>query len=162
MKEKEPVEGTRWIDRLSSTINCIPWEADAQTWQFTYVGPQAVKILGYPIHRWYEDGFWANHIYSKDREAAIEMCLESSKVLESYEFEYRMIASDGRLVWLYDVVTVESLDGEPKILRGFMIDITERKENARTLRRSERRFREVAQSTTDLIYSWNPGNPSLH
>jgi len=161
MEEKEPITGIQWIDRLSSTLNCIPWEANAQTWQFTYVGPQAVKILGYPIHRWYKDGFWAEHIYAKDREAAIEFCLESSQVLESYEFEYRMIASDGRLVWLYDVVTVESVDGTPKILRGFMLDITERKEKARALRRSERRFRQVARSTTDLIYSWRPGEPSL-
>ncbi len=77
------------------------------------MGRQAVKILGYPIHRWHEDGFWVNHIYSKDREATIEYCLESSKALESYEFQYRMIASDGRLVWLHDVVTVESVDGTP-------------------------------------------------
>ena len=162
MEEKEPITDTQWIDRLSSTINCIPWEANAQTWQFTYVGPQAVKILGYPIHRWYEDGFWAKHIYAKDRESTIQFCVESSQVLESYEFEYRMIASDGRLVWLHDVVTVESVDGTPKTLRGFMIDITQRKEKARALRRSERRFRQVAQSTTDLIYSWIPGDPSLH
>ncbi len=113
MEEKEPIEGTQWIDRLSRTINCIPWEASAQTWQFTYVGPQAVKILGYPIHRWYEDGFWEKHIYAKDRESTIQFCVESSQVLESYEFEYRMIASDGRLVWLHDVVTIESVDGTP-------------------------------------------------
>ncbi len=161
MREKEPIAGTQWIDRLSSTINCIPWEANVETWQFTYVGPQAVKILGYPIHRWYEDGFWAKHTYAKDREWAMEFCVESSKTLDSYEFEYRMIASDGRLVWLHDVVTVESVEGTPKILRGFMIDITERKKKARALRRSERRFRQVARSTTDLIYSWNPGEPSL-
>jgi PAS domain S-box-containing protein len=73
-----------------------------------------------------------------------------------------MIASDGRLVWLHDVVTVESVDGKPKILRGFMLDITESKEKARALRRSERRFREVARSTTDLIYSWSPGDQRLH
>ncbi len=158
MEEKEPVTGTRWLDRLSSTINCIPWEASAKTWQFTYVGPQAVKILGYPIDRWYEDGFWTDHIHPKDRESTIEFCLKSSQVLESYEFEYRMIASDGRLVWLHDVVTVESVEGTPKTLRGFMIDITERKEKARALRRSERRFRQVAQSTSDLIYSWNPSS----
>jgi hypothetical protein len=53
MKEKEPPEGAQWIDRLSETINCIPWEASAQTWQFTYVGPQAVQILGYrPRRSW--------------------------------------------------------------------------------------------------------------
>ena len=86
MEEKKPITEIQWIDRLSSTINCIPWEANAQTWQFTYVGPQAIKILGYPVHRWYEDGFWAKHIFAKDRTSTIEFCLESSKILESYEF----------------------------------------------------------------------------
>jgi len=56
MKKKERIGGRQWIDRLSNTINCIPWEASAETWQFTYVGPQAVKILGDPIHRWCDSG----------------------------------------------------------------------------------------------------------
>ncbi len=43
-----------------------------------------------------------------------------------------------------------------------MIDITERKEKARALRRSERRFRQIARSTSDLIYSWNPESPDLN
>lgn len=33
---------------LESTL-AVPWEANAKTWQFTYVGPQAVKLLGYPF-----------------------------------------------------------------------------------------------------------------
>jgi len=49
MEKKEPQLQGEWIDRLSETINCIPWEASAETWEFTYVGPQAVKILGYPM-----------------------------------------------------------------------------------------------------------------
>ena len=42
-----------------------------------------------------------------------------------------------------------------------MIDITERKEKSRALRQSERRFRQAAQSTSDLIYSWKPESPDL-
>ncbi len=43
MEKKEPQMQGEWLDRLSETINCIPWEASAETWEFTYVGPQAVK-----------------------------------------------------------------------------------------------------------------------
>ncbi len=32
---------------LLETTSAIPWEADVKTWLFTYVGPQAVKLLGY-------------------------------------------------------------------------------------------------------------------
>ena len=34
--------------RLAEGIRLIPWEADVSTWKFTYVGPQAADILGYP------------------------------------------------------------------------------------------------------------------
>ena len=44
-----------------------------------------------------------------------------------------MIKSDGDIVWLHDIVNVESVDGVPKMLRGFMIDITERKLEAKQI-----------------------------
>jgi len=79
MEKKEPQLQGEWIDRLSETINCIPWEASAETWEFTYVGPQAVKILGYPIHQWYGKEFWTEHIHPEDREDTIDFCLHSSQ-----------------------------------------------------------------------------------
>ncbi len=51
---------------LVETTNVIPWEANAETWQFTYVGPQAEQILGYPVRRWYEDDFWSARIHPAD------------------------------------------------------------------------------------------------
>ena len=46
---------------------------------------------------------------------------------EDYQFEYRMIALDGRIVWLRDIVTVETSEGRPARLRGVMVDFTARK-----------------------------------
>ncbi len=113
---------------LLETTNAIPWEANANTWRFTYVGPQAVKLLGYSTDQWYEKDFWATHIHPKDREFAIGFCEKSSRTSQDYEFEYRMIAADGRAVWLHDIVNVQSFNGAPVTLRGFMLDITERKQ----------------------------------
>lgn len=88
------------------------------------MGPQAVKTLGYPIDQWYEQGFWVDHIHPSDRESSIEFRIEATLALKDHEFEYRMIASNGRVVWLHDLVRVETVDEAPKMLRGFMIDIT--------------------------------------
>ncbi|MCH8055512.1 MAG: CHASE domain-containing protein, partial [Deltaproteobacteria bacterium] len=121
------------IQRLLETTKAIPWEANAKSWLFTYVGPQAVDLLGYPVDEWYHKDFWTSHIHPEDREYAIDFCLKSSSRLRDYEFEYRMIRSDGDIVWLHDIVNVESVDGAPKTLRGFMIDITERKLEAKQI-----------------------------
>ncbi len=37
--------------KLVSSLDGIVWEADGETFQFTFVSPQAKRILGYPIER---------------------------------------------------------------------------------------------------------------
>jgi two-component system sensor kinase FixL len=113
---------------LLETTHVIPWVADADTWDFSYVGPQAVDVLGYPVERWYEAGFWLDNIHPEDAESAVSYCTRQSQISDRYEFEYRMIAADGSTVWLHDLVTVVSDEGEPTALRGFLIDITARKQ----------------------------------
>ena len=112
---------------LLETTHAIPWVGDAKTFQFTYVGPQADELLGYPPDQWYDDNFWPNHIHPDDRHEALDFCLESLSRLDEYELEYRMIAADGSVVWIHDLVNVVREKGEPTVLQGFLIDITERR-----------------------------------
>ncbi|HIK04975.1 MAG TPA: PAS domain S-box protein [Trichormus sp. M33_DOE_039] len=113
---------------ITEKVRIIPWEVDVTQGKFTYVGPQSVEILGYPATEWYSDDFWDKHIHPEDREWVIKHCHQSSLSLDNYEFEYRMLAADGRVVWLYDIVNVVRSGTEPRLLHGFMIDISERKQ----------------------------------
>ncbi len=125
--EKKAQESESQLRLLLESTGAIPWKADARTWMFTYVGPKAEELLGYPLHKWYEKDFWPQHLHPDDRDDTVDFCLESSRRCENYEFEYRMISADGRDVWLHDIVNVVSSNGAPQTLRGFMIDVTERK-----------------------------------
>ncbi len=116
------------LKTLTEKVRVIPWEVNATTGNFTYVGPQTVEILGYPLSDWYTDNFWAKNMHPEDREWAIQYCQESSLSLNNYEFEYRMLAADGRVVWLYDIVNVVRDENGPQLLHGFMIDISDRKQ----------------------------------
>jgi PAS domain S-box-containing protein len=120
-------EATEHYRQLLESTNAIPWEADAKTWMFTYVGPQAVDLLGYPRELWLEKDFWVDHIHPEDRAKTIDDCQKFSAQRENYELEYRMITADGRVIWLEDIVNVMKQEGDPVTLRGFMLDITERK-----------------------------------
>ncbi len=130
---------------LLESFQAVPWEADATTYQFTYVGPQAVGLLGFPSQQWLDFDFWPLHIHPEDRKRAIDYCLQSAKSKTDFAFEYRMITADGRTVWIHDIVNVEFEAGEPKMLRGIMIDITERKKAEKRLEESEQRFRSLSK-----------------
>ncbi len=126
------------LRQLLETVKVIPWELDLKTWRFIYVGPQAVDLLNYPIAEWYEENFWLNHLHPHDREKSVRFCQEATARCENHELEYRMLAADGRVVWLRDVVSVVKEAGSPTMLRGFMFDITDLKLVEETLRLRER------------------------
>ena len=133
--EEELRKSETRLRMLLERTNAIPWMADCQTWMFTYVGPQARQLLGFPISAWHGKDFWINHIHPEDRQAAVDFCKEHSLRDQDYEFDYRMIAADGRVVWIHDIVNVVKEDGIPRALCGFMIDITQRKSAEEELRR---------------------------
>ncbi len=139
------------LQSLLDVANIIPWEANAETWEFAYVGPQAEVILGYPVSRWYEPDFWTEHIHPDDRDRALEFCKRCSQDRDDYQFEYRMVAADGKVVWLHDLVSVHSVDGRPRTLRGFMVDITGRKQAQLLIEENEQPMQLITDSLPVLI-----------
>ena len=124
----------RRYKELVLSVDGIVWEADANTFKFSFVSPQAERILGYPIERWLtESNFWTDHVYREDREWVTDFCMRATREKKDHEFQYRMTAADDRLVWLHDFVTVVVENDQPVKLRGFMVDITERKREEKIL-----------------------------
>ena len=120
---------------LVNTTDGIVWEADANTFEFTFVSQKAERLLGYPIAEWRKPGFWVENIHPDDQTWAPEYCAACTGRLEAHDFEFRFIARDGSTVWLQDIVTVVAEDGKPRWLRGIMMDVTERKQSDEMLRK---------------------------
>lgn len=112
---------------LVEGVRTIVWEVDPRTYTFTFVSGAAEQILGYPLGEWYKGRFWQDHLHPEDRDRAIEHCARSTSQGQDHTFEYRMIAADGRVVWIQDLASVVMKDGRPTALRGVMVDITARK-----------------------------------
>lgn len=136
-------ESRRKYEGLINTLEGIVWEADAETFEFSFVSPQAEQILGYPVDKWLsQPRFWRNHVHPDDLQRAVEASNEARKNKCGYELEYRIVAADGRSVWLRDTVGVVQQNGEVTKLRGVMIDITKRREAELALQTSEAQLRQ--------------------
>lgn len=144
-------ESQQQLESLINTIDGIVWEADAQTFQYKFVSKQAEKILGYPREAWYEENFWQNHLHPDDKNWAINFCISATMAGEPHQFEYRMIAADGRIVWFRDNVTVVKKDNAPFLLRGILVDITEHKLITDKIEASERKLRSIFRALPDLF-----------
>ncbi len=114
---------------LVNSIDGIVWELELDNFRFTFISDQVEPILGYTAQQWLEqEDFWLKHVHDEDREWVLSFCAIETEAKRDHDFEYRMIASDGRFVWLKDIVSVIVEDDKPVRLRGVMLDITERKE----------------------------------
>ena len=112
--------------RLVETSRAVPWTLDLATFRFTYVGPQSIGMMGYEPEEWYAEDFWVNKIYSEDRDWAVSYCKTEVAQGRDHNFEYRMRAKDGRMIWVRDVVNIVYGENGPEQLQGFMFDVTER------------------------------------
>jgi PAS domain S-box-containing protein len=133
-----------WLQSIIDTIDGIVWEVEIATMQFTFVSPQAARILGFPARQWLEEkDFWTNHMHPDDCRWAPDYCLAATRKKLDHDFEYRMVAADGRVVWLHDVVSIVRENDRATRLRGVMVDITGRKQAEAERGRLERKLLET-------------------
>ncbi len=71
--------------------------------------------------------------------------------------EVKLRKKDGRPLWaLINASLIENEDGSPHAVEGTLIDITDRKDAEEALRRSEKRFRELIENSSDAISLIDP------
>jgi diguanylate cyclase (GGDEF)-like protein/PAS domain S-box-containing protein len=99
---------------------------------FVYVSPQIEAMLGFSPERFVaEPELWVERLHPADRGWVLEQ--ERRTVRDaahdgSSDREYRLIRSDGRVVWVWERDTlVRDGSRRPLTCEGLLIDITERK-----------------------------------
>ena len=132
--QKIIIDSQQRIESLINTVDGIVWECDAKTFSFNFISKKVKKILGYSAEEWLRSKtFWVDHIHPDDKKWTNEYCALKTIENSNHDFEYRMIAKDGKVVWLRDIVNVISENGQAISLRGIMIDVTASKESEKKL-----------------------------
>lgn len=146
-------ESERNLKTLVESTSVIPWRFDLKKNQFTYIGKQVESILGCSVESWTDLDSWSDRIHADERQQALDFCMCSTKKGEDHEFEYRFIGTNGKILWVRDIVTVKKDEkGVPCELIGFMVDITAQKQVEEALLESEVRFRSLFENSPIAIW----------
>ncbi|MBE9005476.1 PAS domain S-box protein [Fortiea sp. LEGE XX443] len=138
---EQNLEQTRQrLKRLVESVKLVPWEADAVTHQFTYLGPQVEDLFGYDIEQWYEPHFWHQHIHPEDLPHVLNHLQTVLLGQDNFIIEYRLLAVNGNWIWVKDIVTVVREQGKVVQFIGFLIDISERKQAELSLKKALNRL----------------------
>jgi two-component system cell cycle sensor histidine kinase/response regulator CckA len=97
-----------------------------------YVNPQIASLLGYSQEEWLGDpDLFGNSLHPDDRELVLaQIAARNASGATTMYLDYRLIARDGRVVWVRDEeLVVSDMDGHPAA-HGYMQDVTARRQDS--------------------------------
>jgi two-component system CheB/CheR fusion protein len=124
--------------QLLETTSVIPWEAYPDTLVFTYIGPQAAKLVDIPIEHWMRPNFFESYLHPEDIGLTIGKLRAAGISGSSADFEFRLISGEETKCWLRCIAGPIKGHAERTLLGGFFLDITARKEAERRRDKLER------------------------
>lgn len=104
-----------------------------------YISPQVEEMLGVRPEEWEEDPefFWT-FVHPEDRDLLLDGVTRLRETGEPMHCEYRLVARDGRVVWVQDEsLLVRDASGEPQWVQGYLLDVTERHVAEENLRQAK-------------------------
>jgi PAS domain S-box-containing protein len=124
------------VERVPAIVYVDP--AGPEPTSPTYVSPYLEVVLGYsPADATGDPDWWTRTLHPDDRERVLSEWSRSDETGEPYAGEYRMIAADGRVVWLRDeAILLRDEDGMPVHWQGVMLDVTAAKHASDGLERA--------------------------
>jgi diguanylate cyclase (GGDEF)-like protein/PAS domain S-box-containing protein len=116
---------------LVENVSGVVWEAELHSpdvAQFTFISPQSQSILGVASEQMLgSTRSWMAMIHPQDRKLVVNAFMKAAEQLTPVEGEYRIIKPDGQVRWVQDRAIGFVEPNRPRLVRGLIVDITDRK-----------------------------------
>lgn len=131
------------------------WDPHTPDRSFTFLGSRIVELLGYELDRWLSFDWFLSIVHPDDRDVMVEASLRVAGSGDPWSLDYRVIAADGRIVWVHDEGHLLAADeeGSPLLFQGALLDVTERRETERSLAEAEAKYRGLVEEMPAVAWS---------
>ena len=138
------------VERVPAVVYEMGHDDERRT---LFVSPHVEQVLGYSREEWLDQpDIWIELLHADDREVVLAKHDRHTETGEPWDLEYRLIASDGRVVWVHDRASlIRGLERGAAAWHGVMIDVTaEHEATEMLLLHKEDLERRVAERTSEL------------
>jgi PAS domain S-box-containing protein len=142
------------VEEIPAIVYTQVLRADDAGGRTDYMSPQTTRVLGYTPEEWLADpALWEKILHPDDREAVLAEDRRTDETGDGFLVEYRLIAKDGRVVWIRDeAVRLEDPATGSVFWQGMLLDITEEVEARRQRADVEARYRNLVEQIPAIVY----------
>lgn len=121
--------------------------------KFTYVSPSSRNITGYSPQEFYDDPYLIYKLIHPDDKHSLDSIGEDLEK-STLPLVLRWIRKDGSQIWIEQRNSLGyNNKGELIAIEGVARDITQRKEAEKALAESERKYRLITESSSDVVWT---------
>lgn len=113
------------IEQIPAVVYMEPTEGSGEE---RYVSASVEKVFGVSREEWLGSDWWLWHLHPDDRERVLSFRRALPGHADPVRMEYRVVADDGRVIWIGEIARVVVHEGKPSVLQGLMEDVTTRRE----------------------------------
>ncbi len=149
-------EGERRLATLMANLPGMAYRCKAdRDWTMEFVSQGCTPLTGYDSKDLVGNRTlsYKDVIHPDDRQHVYDDIEEALAKGTAFEIEYRIVTAQGQEKWVWERGRlVESHTGEPGILEGFVLDVSERKKAEEALRTASTEWQTTFDSVSDVIW----------
>ena len=149
-------ERTRRLETLVSTLPGMVYRCrNEPDWPMETVEGEVEALTGYAAETLERNEVvWGETVIHPDDRDRLWSAVQDALAADgSFEVTYRIVTRDGTTKWVWERGRdVDTGDGEPDALEGFITDITDRKERERRLERMSARLESLFENSPEMIH----------
>src|SRR5262249_43641412 len=154
LAEQKLRESERRMRHLVESAGVVSYTWDIEARRYSYIGPQVERLFGHSPEQWIDTAKWLTILHPDDR-ARVE-CKLKEFIREPFDgsMEYRMLKPDGSVVWVRDIVQIETDETGRQVGYGTVVDVTDSKQREGQLLQAQK-MEAVGQLTSGTAHDFN-------